>query len=68
MDAFLHSQKLQRQKYDPNVYLQQYEGNILIIVLHVDDILITRSTLALIFFIKTALHDAFEMIDLGLLR
>ena len=33
-----------------------------------DDILITRSTLASIAFIKTALHDAFEMSDLGLLR
>ena len=68
MDAFLHSQKLQRQKYDPNVYLQQYEGNIVIIVLYVDDILISGSTLALISIIKTALHDAFEMSDLGLLR
>ena len=33
-----------------------------------DDLLITGSTLALISFIKTALHDAFEMSDLGLLR
>ena len=68
MDAFLLSQNFQRCKYDPNVYLQQYEGNILIIVLYVDDIFIARSTLSSISFIKTALHDAFEMSDLGLLR
>ena len=30
--------------------------------------MITRSTLASIAFIKTALHDAFEMSDLGLLK
>ena len=40
----------------------------MIIVLYLDDILITGSTLASISFIKTALHDAFEMSDLGLLR
>ena len=40
----------------------------MIIVLYVDDILITGSTLASINFIKTALHEAFEMSDLGLLR
>ena len=40
----------------------------MIILLYVDDILITGSTLALIAFIKTVLHDAFEMSDLGMLR
>ena len=40
----------------------------MIIVLYVDDLLITGSTLASISFIKTTLHDAFEMSDLGLLR
>ena len=33
-----------------------------------DDILIIGSTLASIAFVKTALHDAFEMSDLGLLK
>ena len=68
MDAFLLSQNFQRCKYDPNIYLQQYDGNILIIVLYFNDMLITWSTLASIAFIKTVLYDAFEMSDLGLLR
>ena len=68
MDAFLLSQKFQRCKSDPNVYLQQYDGNIINILLYVYDILITGSTLASIAFIKTALHDAFKMSDLGMLR
>ena len=68
MDAFVLSQNFHRWKYDPNVYYQQYEHNIMIIVLYVYDILITGSTLASIAFINTALHDAFEMSDLGLLK
>ena len=68
MDSFMLSQNFERCKSDPNVYLQQYERNLLIIVQYVDDILITGSTLASINFIKTALHVAFEMSDLGLLR
>ena len=68
MDAFLCSQNFQRCKSDPNVYFQMYYGNILIMELYVDDLLITGSTLASISFIKTDIHDAFEMSDLGLLR
>ena len=68
MDAFLLSQNFQRCKYDPNVYIQKYDGHFLIIVLYVDDLLITGSTSTSISFIKTALHDAFEMSDLGLLK
>ena len=33
-----------------------------------DDVFITGSTLASISFIKTVIHDAFEMSDLGLLK
>ena len=68
MDAFLLSQKFRRCKSDPNVYLQKYDGNILIIVFYFDDLLIIGSTLASITFIKIVLHDVFEMSDLGLLK
>ena len=68
MDSFLLSQNLQRCKSYPNVYIQQYDGNLIIIVLYVDDLLITGITVASISVIKTALHNAFEMSDLGLLK
>ena len=68
MDAFLHSQKIQRCRSDPNVYLQKYYGHFIIIVLYFDDLLIKGSTVASIPAIKTALHNAFEMSDLGLLK
>ena len=50
------------------MYSQQHDGNIIIIVLYVDDLLITGSTVVFISAIKTALHNAFEMSDLGLLK
>ena len=68
MDAFLLSQKIQRCRSDPNVYLQQNYGNIIIIVLYFYDLLITGSIVASISAIKTSLHNAFEMSDLGLLK
>ena len=68
MDAFLLSQKFQRCRSDPNVYIQYYDGHLIIIVLYFDDLLITGSTVASISAIKTTLHNAFEMSDLGLLK
>ena len=66
MDAFLLSQNFQRCRSDPNVYIQKYDGHF--IVLYVDHLLITGSTVASISAIKTALHNAFETSDLGLLK
>ena len=68
MDAFLLLQKFQRCRSDPNVYLQEYDGHLIIIVLYFYDLLITGSTIASISAIKTTLHNAFEMSDLGLLK
>ena len=68
MDAFLLSQKFQRCKSDTNVYIKNYDVNFIIIVLYVDDLLITSTTVASISIIKTTLHNAFEMNDLGLLK
>ena len=68
MDAFLLSQKFQRCRSDQNLYLKQNDGHIIIIFLYVEELLITGSTIASISAIKTALHNAFEMSDLGLLK
>ena len=51
-----------------NVYLNHYDGNFIIIFLYFDDLLITGSTVSSILVIKTALHNAFEISDLGLLK
>ena len=43
MDAFLLLQNFQRCRSDPNVYIQQSDGHLIIILLYVDDLLITGS-------------------------
>ena len=68
MDAFLLSQNFQRCKSDPNVYIQQCDGNLIIIVLYFNYLLITGTTVNSILVIKAALHNAFEMSNLGLLK
>ena len=68
MDAFLLSKNLQRCRSNPNVYIQKYDGNLIIYFLYVDELLITGSTISSISVIKTALHNAFEMSDFGLLK
>ena len=50
------------------MYIQKFDGHLIIIILDVDDLLITGSIVASISVIKTALHNAFEMSDLGLLK
>jgi hypothetical protein len=42
--------------------------SLLIIVLYVDDLLITGSSISTIATVKTTLHDMFSMIDMGLLH
>ena len=56
-----------RCKYDPNVYLKLIHGSLMIIVLYVDDLLITGSSKKEIAFLKDAMNHAFSMTDLGLL-
>ena len=68
MDAFFLSIGFTRCKLDPNVYLQKRDGILQVIVLYVDDLLITGSCTNLIGQIKSSLHSEFSMTDLGLLR
>ena len=55
-------------QHDPNVYLQHLEGSFQIILIYVDDILITGSCIVDIGSIIYSLHNAFSMTGLGLLK
>ena len=68
IDAFLISQKFEICKLDCNVYMQKKEGLLLLIVLYVDDLLITSNSTAGLRSIKSSLKKAFAMTDLGMLR
>ena len=54
-------------KSDPNVYLKLIHGYLMIILLYVDDFLITGSSKKEISSLKDAMNHAFSMTDLGLL-
>jgi hypothetical protein len=53
---------------DHNLYYLQEDGNMSIIVLHVDDLLITRDHIEIIHWLKNYLFSRFEMTELGLLN
>ena len=67
IDGFLLSLSFVRCKSDINVYLKLIHGSLMIIVLYVDDLLITRSSKKEIASLKYAMNHAFSMTDLGLL-
>ena len=62
------SQRFYRCRSDYNVYMQKKEGYFLLIVLYVDELLITSSYVVGLRSIKSAQNKAFTMTDLGLLR
>ena len=68
MDAFLISRKFERCKSYYNVYMKKKEGFLLLVVLYVDDLLITNSSVARLSKIKFALNKSFTMTELGLSR
>eukprot|EP00253_Pinus_taeda_P008388 PITA_08388 len=65
MDSFLLSQNFERCKYDLNVYMLRTHDSLLILVLYMDDRLITDSLASAIATVKRALHDTFLMTDMG---
>ena len=67
IDSFLLSLNFVRCKSDSNVYLKVINGSLMIIVLYVDDLLITGSSQPEIGSLKGAMNQAFSMTDLGLL-
>ena len=67
IDGFLLSLSFVRCKSNPNVYLKLIHGSLMIIVLYVDDLLITGRSKDEIAFLKDAMNHAFSMTDLGLL-
>jgi hypothetical protein len=65
MDSYLLSHDFVRCKYDYNVYMLRTTDSLMILVLYVDDILITGSSASTIVVVKDTLHDRFSMMDMG---
>ena len=58
IDGFLLSLNYSRCKSDSNIYLKLIHGSLIIIVLYVDDLLITESSINDIAWLKTPLHHS----------
>ena len=65
MDSFLLDTSFSRCHYDPNVYTKKVGNHLIILVLYVDDIILTCSDPKLITHVKSSLKQTFEMSDLG---
>jgi hypothetical protein len=68
MDSYLLSQNFVRCKSDPNVYMLRTVDSLLLLVLYVDDLLITGCSTSTIAAVKRILHHRFLMMDMGLLH
>jgi hypothetical protein len=67
MDNFLIAIGLSRFHSDPNVYTKKVGSHLIILVLYVDDLILTGSDSKLLNQVKTNLKKKFEMTDLGFL-
>ena len=65
LDDFLKSQGFNNIDPDACRYLLMDDGEIIIVLVYVDDLLLVALSLAAIYKIKDALHKRFEMNDLG---
>ena len=65
INSWLLSQGLSRSENDPNLYFSRKDGKLTILLLYVDDLLITGNNQLEIVQLKHKLQEAFEMTDLG---
>ena len=65
MDSFLLDTSFSRCHSDPNVYTKKVGNHLIILVLYVDDLILTGSDPKLITHVKSSLKQNFEMSDLG---
>ena len=65
INSWLHDLGLTRSESDPNLYNLRRHDKLTILLLYMDDLLITRDDEQAIADLKEKLHQAFDMTDLG---
>lgn len=68
IDTYLMSNGFSKSDGEPTLYIKEKNGNMLIVVLYVDDLIFTGNDNFLIGEFKEAMKNEFEMTDLGLLK
>ena len=67
LNQILRRLKFVRCSKEPSLYRREENGELLVVVVYVDDLLVTGSSLELILNFKRGMANQFEMSDLGLL-
>ena len=65
MDSFLLNTSFSRCHYDPNVYTKKLGNHLIILVIYVDDLILTSSDPKILTHVKSSLKKNFEMSYLG---
>jgi hypothetical protein len=65
MESYLLSQNFVCCKSNPNVYMLRTTDSLLLLVMYVDDSLITGCSTSTIVAVKRIIHDMFLMMDMG---
>jgi hypothetical protein len=65
MDSYLLSCNFVRCKSDPNFYMIRTIDSLILLVLYVDDLLITSCSTSVIYAVERILHGSFFMTDMG---
>jgi len=68
LDAYLLDNGFNKCDSEPNLYIKESDGKILVIVLYVDDLIFTGSDDFLVTDFKQVMKNELEMADLGMLR
>jgi hypothetical protein len=68
MDEYLRKVGFQRSESDDTLYIRQQGPYLVIVVMYVDDLIITGNNDDHIAHVKKELHAGFKMTDLGLLH
>jgi hypothetical protein len=68
MDSFLLATGFSRCHSDNTVYTKRVDGQLIILVLYVDDLILTSSDPKLINHVKSSIKNKFDMTDLGYLH
>eukprot|EP00253_Pinus_taeda_P003125 PITA_03125 len=68
IDAYLLDNGFKKCDDEPTLYIKESEGNILIVILYIDDLIFIDSDDFLIADFKQVMKSEFEMTDLGLLK
>ena len=65
MDSFLLHTSFSRFHSDPNAYTNKVGNHLIILVIYVDDLILTGSDPKILTHVKSSLKQHFEMLDLG---